>query len=321
MKESSKKSAAGIGGLKMDARARFHSLLVPLDLTAISDRVLGRVARLPLADGARVTLLHVVPKDLPVRAQETAERDARKSLGDEARHLAKALPKGVDVEPVVSVGSAPAEIAERATSTRAELIVMGRGGSRALRDTFLGSTAERVIRRGQLPVLAVRLAPRAAYSRPAVALDLDQGSVDVLAFMLRLIPPPRPRVAMIHAFDTPYRGMIYPSLSEEEAEEWRDELGQKAAQQVAKLLAAAVARASVAPADAPSWRMHVQCGSPRLVIEKVAKKAESDLLVLGTHGYSGVAHVLLGTVAGDVLREVACDVLLVPGLRHAEEPA
>ena len=67
--------------------------------------------------------------------------------------------------------------------------------------------------------------------------------------------------------------------------------------------------------------MHVQCGSARLVIEKVVKKADTDLLVLGTHGYSGVAHVLLGTVAGDVLREVACDVLVVPGLRRAEEPA
>lgn len=320
MKESLKKSAAENGALELDSRERFHSLLVPLDLTAISDRVLGRVALLPLADGARVTLLHVVPKNLPVRAQERAERDARKTLGNEARHLAKALPKGIDVESVVKVGSAAAEIAECATSTRAELIVMGRGGGRAIRDTFLGSTAERIIRRGQLPVLAVRLAPRAAYGRPTVALDLEEGSVDVLALMLRLIPPPRPRVAMIHAFDTPYQGMVYSSLSEEDAEEWRDELGQKATQRIAKLLAAALTRASVSPADAPSWKMHVQCGSARLVIEKIVKKVDSDLLVLGTHGYSGVAHVLLGTVAGDVLREVACDVLVVPGLRRAKEP-
>jgi len=317
MKESLEKSAAGSGALELDARERFRSLLVPVDMTAISDRVLGRVALLPLAEGARVTLLHVVPKSLPVRAQESAQRDARKTLGNEARLLAKALPKGVDVEPLVKVGSAAAEIAKCASSTRAELIVMGRGGSRALRDTFLGSTAERVIRRGQLPVLAVRQAPRAAYIRPAVALDLAPGSVDVLALMLRLIPPPRPRVAMIHAFDTPYQG--YPSLLEDDAEVWRDELGQKAAHHIAKLLAAALARASVSPADAPSWKVHVQCGSARLVIEKVVKKADSDLLVLGTHGYSGIAHVLLGTVAGDVLREVACDVLVVP-VRRAEEP-
>jgi nucleotide-binding universal stress UspA family protein len=72
--------------------------------------------------------------------------------------------------------------------------------------------------------------------------------------------------------------------------------------------------------NAPSWKTHVQCGSARLVIEKVVEKADTDLLVLGTHGYSGVAHVLLGTVAGDELREVACDVLVVPGLRRTEEP-
>lgn len=321
MTEPLKKPQASDRGPDMDAGERFHSLLVPVDLTAISDRVLGRVAFLPFADGARITLLHVVAKNLPGRAQERAERDARKSLGNEARHLAKALPKGVDVKAVVKVGSAAAEIAECATSTRAELIVMGRGGSRAIRDTFLGSTAERVIRRGQLPVLAVRLAPRAAYARPAVALDLDPGSEDVLAFMLRLIAPPRPRVAMIHAYDTPYQGMVYPSLSQEDADEWRDERGREATQQVAKLLAASLVRANVSSAEAPTWKMHVQCGSARLVIEKVVKNADTDLLVLGTHGYSGVAHVLVGTVAGDVLREVACDVLVVPGLRRSEEPA
>src|SRR5690606_11870935 len=321
MTETSKKPSASNGGVETGASERFRSLLIPVDLTAISDRVLVHVALLPFAYRTLITLLHVVPKNLPVRAQERAERDARKSLGNEARHLAKALPKSVDIEAVIKVGSAAAEIADCATSTRAELIVMGRGGSRAIRDTFLGSTAERVIRRGQLPVLAVRLAPRAAYTRPAVALDLDPGSEDVLALMLRLIPPPRPRVAMIHAYDTPYQGMIYPSLSQEDADEWRDELGQKATHQIAKLLAAALVRANVSPAEAPTWKMHVQCGSARLVIEKVVKTADTDLLVLGSHGYSGVAHVLLGTVAGDVLREVACDVLVVPGLRRAEEPA
>lgn len=100
-----------------------------------------------------------------------------------------------------------------------------------------------------------------------------------------------------------------------------ERFGQKATHQIAKLLAASLVRANVSPAEAPTWKMHAQCGSARLVIEKVVKKADTDLLVLGTHGYSGVAHVLLGTVAGDVLREVACDVLVVPGLRRAEEPA
>ena len=50
----------------------------------------------------------------------------------------------------------------------------------------------------------------------------------------------------------------------------------------------------------------------RLIVEKAMKKFDTDLLVLGTHGYSGTAYVLLGTVAGDLLRAAKCDVLVVP---------
>jgi nucleotide-binding universal stress UspA family protein len=60
-------------------------------------------------------------------------------------------------------------------------------------------------------------------------------------------------------------------------------------------------------------------GSPRLVIEKAVKKADTDLLVLGTHGYASVAYLFFGTVAGDVLREVSCDVLIVPPRPRASE--
>ncbi|NTX17898.1 universal stress protein, partial [Myxococcus sp. CA056] len=57
-------------------------------------------------------------------------------------------------------------------------------------------------------------------------------------------------------------------------------------------------------------------GSPRTVIPDVVAKSRADLLLLGTHGRAGIAHALLGTVAGDVLRDVTCDVLVVPPRRH-----
>ena len=46
-------------------------------------------------------------------------------------------------------------------------------------------------------------------------------------------------------------------------------------------------------------------------------RAETDLLVLGTHGYSGAAYVLLGTVAGELRRVARCDVLVVPPASRA----
>lgn len=293
-----------------------RSLLVPIDLTPISDRVLARITHLPLSEGARVTLLHVVPDTLPTRARSNAARDARQLLDDEASSLAKLVPKNVKIAAVVKIGAAMREIARCARATKADLIVMGRGGGRVLRDIFLGSTAERVIRRLTLPVLVVRLAARGPYRRPALALDLDRASHDVLAMTLRVLPPPRPAVTVIHAYDIPYERLVYPSLPKEDAQQLRGDLHEKATRQLANLLAAFLARAHVRPSDVPRWKTHIRQGSARLVIQKAVKHAHADLLVLGTRGFTGVAHLFLGTVAGDVLRDVACDVLVVPPHRR-----
>jgi nucleotide-binding universal stress UspA family protein len=174
------------------ASSELHSLLVPIDLTPSSDRVLGRLALLPLAADARVTLLHVVPASLPRGEQRRAERDARNALASEVRHLRKQLPKKVRLDTSVQAGSPARVIAEDAAKARPELIAMGRGGGGTLRDSFLGSTAERVLRQARLPVLVVRLAPRAAYRRPALALDLDEAAHEAVRLLLLVLPPPRP---------------------------------------------------------------------------------------------------------------------------------
>jgi nucleotide-binding universal stress UspA family protein len=190
------------------------------------------------------------------------------------------------------------------------MIVMGRVGGRALRDIFLGSTAEQVMRQTQLPVLVVRLPPRAPYGRPALALDLDEAAHAAVAQLLEVIPDPSSRVTVIHAYTAPYHGLVYPSLSGEDKEGYRNVYRREAVEKIGKLLAAALAK--VPPTHAPTWKTLVQFGSPRIVITKVVKREETDLLVLGTRGHSGLAYAFLGTVAGDVLRAVSCDVLVVP---------
>jgi len=289
-----------------------RALVAPVDLTPHSDRALGRIPLLPLANAARVTLLHVVPGGLTHREQRMAERDAHKALAAEVRHLRLQVSRKVRIESEVRTGSIAAEIAACAAEREAELIVMGRGGGRVVRDMFLGSTAERVTRQARMPVLVVRLAPRSQYTRPALGLDLDETADAVVRLMLRVLRPPRPSLDIVHAFDAPYRSMVYPSLPPSEADERKHELRAQATQSLAGVLAAALAKASVRPEDVPLWRTHVRYGAPRLVLEKFVEKADTDLLMLGTHGHSGLAYVLLGTVAGDVLRAAKCDVLIVP---------
>lgn len=288
----------------------FHSLLVPTDFSPLTDRVLNRVALLPLAARARVTLLHAVPPMLPLGAERRAARNAKQALTEARSQLSELLPSGARVGTRVEIESAPTAIAATARSTDAELIVMGRGSPRGLRDAFMGSTAERVIRKSLLPVLAVRTPARTAYRRPLAALDTDHGATQVIALLLQLLSTPRPSVSVVHAYDVPFRELRYPQLSQEDFSEVRDHYRQQAMIHLTQILGEQL------PAEERArWRLQANFGNARAVVLKAAKKKRCDVLALATHGYGGVAHAFLGTVAGDVLRHATCDVLIVPPRR------
>jgi nucleotide-binding universal stress UspA family protein len=59
----------------------------------------------------------------------------------------------------------------------------------------------------------------------------------------------------------------------------------------------------------------VREGTPFFEIIQYAREAKIDLIIMGTHGHSGLAHVLLGSVTEKVVRKSPCPVLTV---RHPE---
>jgi nucleotide-binding universal stress UspA family protein len=63
----------------------------------------------------------------------------------------------------------------------------------------------------------------------------------------------------------------------------------------------------------------VRQGPPFLEIIRYAQENEIDLIVLGTHGRSGLAHMLLGSVAERVVRKAPCPVLTVRSESHKFE--
>lgn len=60
----------------------------------------------------------------------------------------------------------------------------------------------------------------------------------------------------------------------------------------------------------------VRMGPPYDEIVKVAKREEADLIVMGTHGLTGLQHVLIGSVAERVVRMAPCPVLTVKHPEH-----
>lgn len=65
----------------------------------------------------------------------------------------------------------------------------------------------------------------------------------------------------------------------------------------------------------PEYVMRI--GSPADEIARYADVCEADLIIMGTHGRSGIAHALMGSVAEQVLRVAPCPVLLVRSPKRA----
>lgn len=60
----------------------------------------------------------------------------------------------------------------------------------------------------------------------------------------------------------------------------------------------------------------VRQGPPFVEIVRYAKENDIDLIVIGTHGRSGLAHILLGSVAEKIVRKSPCPVLTVRPDQH-----
>jgi nucleotide-binding universal stress UspA family protein len=58
-------------------------------------------------------------------------------------------------------------------------------------------------------------------------------------------------------------------------------------------------------------RLHVLAGNPHKELLEFAKNHEIDLIVVGTHGRSGLSHLLMGSVAEKIVRLASCPVLTV----------
>ncbi|HEY7652966.1 MAG TPA: universal stress protein [Methylomirabilota bacterium] len=67
----------------------------------------------------------------------------------------------------------------------------------------------------------------------------------------------------------------------------------------------------VANAFQGPWEVEVAMGHPADTIVRIARERGADLIVMSTHGRTGLQHVLLGSVAEKVVRLAPCPVLTV----------
>jgi nucleotide-binding universal stress UspA family protein len=300
----------------------FEHLLVATDFSVGADQAIARAAHLPLAQRAKVSLVHVLSDRIPNKARADTEKIARRQLDQAAKSIAKkAASLGCHTIKVTSEllrGQPYVEIIRHARSVAADLIVLGRHGGRSVRDMFLGSTAERVIRAGNLPVLVVSRKARAPYRRPLLAIDMEDTYRSVVTVGLRALGCEVVSAAMVHAYHVPFDGFMVPGVPPGEVTDQRKQYRKKAASRLSTLQASLVHLGM-------RWQTVIVRGDPRTAILSQAIRRRADLLIVGTHGRSGFAHALLGSVAEWVIQAAACDVLVAApgtddGNRSAREP-
>lgn len=146
---------------------RYQHVLLPLDGSETAEIALADAASMATSNGARLTLLYVVPPALAemyagaemigIDQKEGVHRDAAHRYLESVRR--KLEPTGIDAKIAVAVGEAAEAILAFAGEHGVDLLVMATHGRSGWRRWALGSVAERVLHAAAEPVLLVRVPP------------------------------------------------------------------------------------------------------------------------------------------------------------------
>lgn len=190
-----------------------------------------------------------------------------------------------------------------------DLLVIGGHGRRGLRRFLLGSVAEEVVRLAPCPVLTVREAsqPLDFSSLGRIVVPVDFSAHSRLAFELaRDLATAGSRLELVHVVELPVYPHYYDIL--------HDQSQEFAFPQIAVKVEEALAR-FVAEAGGPEveCRAKVLEGPPAASLAEYVSSSGADLLVIATHGLTGLRHLLLGSVTEKLVRSVTCPVLTLKG--------
>lgn len=154
------------------------------------------------------------------------------------------------------------------------------------------------------------------FMRILVAVDGSHVSYRALEEALKLVKDQQAQVRIVHVVDTvPQEIGAYPVQD-------FDAYRQRSLTTGRKVLDEAIAVARRADVDAEPALVEMESSHPSIGIVEAAGRWPADLIVMGTHGRTGLLHLLLGSVAEGVVRDASVPVLLVRGTQTAAgEPA
>jgi len=290
-------------------RGTLEKVMIATDFSERSDRALRRATLLAKQFRASLVIVHAVDDDQPAHVVES-EREIATDLLREMRASLRSV-DSLDCEARVVLGDAFEALREAVEAEAPDLLVIGPHRRRLLRDIFIGTTAERTIRSVACPVLMVNAVPAGPYRHVLQTTDLSDGSRVALQRFARLGIGQAAQNAILHIFDVPELSL---AIGHTLSDEWRQNHLETARKRASSQLAHFLAGARLGEVE--TILRHELTAAPH-EIRKQAADDKADLIVLATHGRSGLAGLLIGSVTEQVLRVSEIDVLAIP----PEQPA
>ena len=298
----------------------FNDILVPLDGSPLSQAILGPVTFMAQGLGSRVTLLYVLEaavesSDAEIEAEAARQQESMRPLaqGYLEEMAASLRQEGVAVETLVLAGKPHEAIVNYTGEQDFGLVAMATHGRSGVARAVLGSVATRVLQACYCPLLLVRprrrrglwVAPRRISQ---LLLPLDSCDLAELALpyaeelAVRLALP----VMLIQV--APVSGQVTVGTGTKWVWGTGAEL-EKRIQVVTTGYLSGIGRGMVRKGITANWDT-LRGKAPDAIVEW-AKRDGSTLIVMTTHGRSGLGRWALGSVADAVVRETKVPVLVV----------
>ncbi len=298
-----------------------NRILCPVDFSEYSRRAFDQALGVARCYGSTVTALHVIsPVPAVVAAppyvgtvtppivDPTSDRIA---LAAQVQRLVEServpgVPVNVLLEEAPSVHD---EILVQANLLHADLVVMGTHGRSGFERLFLGSTAEKVLRKARCPVMTVPpgapdAMPRgpAPFKRVLCAVDFSASSAVVMQYGVSLAQESRGSLTLMHAIEALplYYDFTPPAVVDLDA--WSAAARRRLGELVPESTRASCSITHV-----------VRLGKPYRQILELAAEARADLIVMGIQGRGAADLFFFGSTTHHVLREAKCAVLTLRG--------
>lgn len=267
-------------------------ILVPIDFSENSENALITAANFAKKFDFEIVILHMLEIANTVITNTTGTQETvfflkliEKRLNE---FLDKKYLKGLKITPIIKQHKVFSELNDLCKDEEINLIIMGSQGATGLKELFIGSNAQRVIRNSDIPVLVIKDQPIDTFENAIFACDFSQDSIKAFWEARRFAKSIGCKMKMVFV-NTPTKSFKSSAEMREIVKSFLEKANSKI-----------------------DYLKDVEYVSDYTIEEGIvnfAKAHKADIIAMATHGRKGLAYFFDGSITEDVANHTSMPLL------------